>query len=151
MGLIVFVAAVGVFLVYAGFSTPLGVMGIVASIIVAVVEAILILILRSLYETRYILTDEELLIKTTKLIGGEKRIPLDMVESVEKTFIPFGIRLFGASFHGGYYKIPGLGTAFLAITNFDDGLLIKTKHRNYIITPRASVDFKEALELKIRS
>ena len=39
--------------------------------------------------------------------------------------MPFGIKLFGASFHEGYYQIPNLGRAFLAITNFHDGLLIR--------------------------
>jgi len=36
--------------------------------------------------------------------------------AVEETLIPVGIKLFEASFHGGHYKIPGLGRAFLAIT-----------------------------------
>lgn len=110
----------------------------------------MILLLRSLYRTRYILMDEEIVEKTTKLIGGSKRISLKNMESVEKTLIPFGIRLFGASFHGGYYQIPNLGRTFLAITNFHDGLLTKTKNENYIITPKNPVEFKEAIETRIR-
>ena len=89
-------------------------------------------------------------IKTTKLIGGGKRIFLKTIESLEEILIPFGVRLFGASFHGGYYQIPGLGMAFLAITNFRDGLLIKTKNGNYIITPKDPRGFKEAIETTIR-
>ena len=147
-GLATFLVALIVFFAYASFYTSLGSMGFVASIFIAVVEVIIILILRSLFKTRYVLGEDELLIKTTRLIGGEKRISLDKVESVERTLIPFGIRIFGASFHGGHYKIPGLGRAFLAITNFEDGLLIKTKHSNYIITPSNPSDFKEAIELK---
>jgi hypothetical protein len=60
--------------------------------------------------------------------------------------IPFGIKLFGASFHGGYYHIPGLGRAFLPATNFKDGLLIKTSHGSYVITPSDSLGFKETVE-----
>ncbi len=113
----------------------------------AFVEAIILSIVGSLHGTRYVLTDEELLIETGRIIGGNKRIPLDTVESVERTLIPFGIRLFGASFHGGYYQVPGLGRAFAAITNFNDGLLVKTRQGNYILTPRDPTAFKEAMKM----
>lgn len=148
--LAVFIAAVTVFLLYAAFFTPMGIVGIVASTVLAFVEVVMLLILASLYRTRYILTNEELIIKTTKLIGGGKTIPLETVKSIEKTLIPFGVKLFGASFHGGYYHIPGLGRAFLSITNFKDGLLIKTDQRNYVITPDNPLDFKEAIESRKR-
>lgn len=122
----IFIAVLIPLFAYAAFFTPIGVIGFVASITLAIVEAIIQCIVGSLHGTRYVLTDEELLIKTSRLIGGNRRIPLETVETVEQTLIPFGIRLFGASFHGGYYQIPGLGRAFLAITNFNYGLLIKT-------------------------
>jgi len=73
------------------------------------------------------------------------------VRSVEKSVIPLGIRLFGASFHGGYYHIPGLGRAFLTITNFKDGLLIKTDCGNYIITPSNPLDFKEDIQSAMKA
>ena len=149
-GIGVFIAALMVFFAFAGFFTPMGVTGIAALIVLAFVEAVMLLILGSLYRTRYVLTDEELVIKTTKLIGGNKRISLKTIKSLEETLIPFGVRLFGASFHGGYYQIPGLGRAFLAITNFNDGLLIKTRDGNYIITPKDPMGFKEAIETRIR-
>jgi len=104
---------------------------------------IIFLIFRSLFNTRYILTDEELTIETTKLIGGCKRVRLDTITSIEKTLLPLGFKLFGASFHGGYYTIPAIGRAFLAITNFEDGLLLKTNKGNYIITPRDPEHFRE--------
>jgi hypothetical protein len=148
--LVVLIAALMVFFAFAGFFTPMGVTGIAALIVLAFVEAVMLFILGSLYRTRYVLTDEELVIKTTRLIGGGKRISLNTIESLEETLIPFGVRLFGASFHGGYYQVPGLGRAFLAITNFHDGLLIKTKNGNYIITPKDFIGFKEAVETTIR-
>jgi len=147
--LVTFIAAVTAFFLYASFFTPMGTVGIAASIVSAFVGVVILLILASLYRTRYILTDEKLIIKTTKLIGGNKTIPLKTVKSIEKTMIPFGLRLFGASFHGGYYHIPSMGRAFLAITNFRDGLLLKTEHGNYVITPSKPLDFKEAVERKM--
>jgi hypothetical protein len=144
--LFIFIATIAVFFFWAAFFTPMGTLGIVASTVSTLVALIMLLILASLYRTRYILTGEELIIKTTVLIGGSKTIPLGTVRSVEKILIPFGIRLFGASFHGGYYHIPGFGRAFLAITNFKDGLLIKTDRRNFVITPSNPLGFKEAIE-----
>ncbi len=112
---------------------------------------IILRILTSLYLNRYILTDKELVIKTSILIGESKTIPLRTVRSVEKTFIPFGIKRFGASFHGGYYHIPGLGRAFLTITNFKDGLLIKTDQSNYVITPSNPMGFKKTVQNRIEN
>jgi len=135
---------------FPGFFYPDGSQGFIAgSIILVLIEPIFISIISSLYTTRYILTDDEFVIKTTVLIGGRKRVPLNEIESVEKTLIPFGFKLFGASFHGGYYSIPGLGRAFLAITNFEDGLMLKTKNRNYIITPRNPSDFQESIKSRL--
>lgn len=145
--LFVFVAAIAAFFLYTAFFTPIGlVAGLVASAGSAFVALIMLLILISLYQTRYILTDEDLIINTTILIGGSKTISLRTVRSVDKILVPFGIRLFGASFHGGYYHIPGLGRVFLAITNFRDCLLVKTDRRNYVITPSDPLGFKEAIE-----
>jgi len=149
--LLIFLTALSVFFFYAAFYTSMGIVGIAAAIVSALIGVIILLIFVSLYRTRYILTDEKLIIKTTKLIGGSKTIPLGTVKSVEKILIPFGIRLFGASFHGGYYHIPSLGRAFLTITNFRDGLLIKTDKNNYVITPSNPIGFKEAMESSKKS
>lgn len=148
--LVVFIAACAVFFAYAGFYTPMRFTGIAASIISGLVGIIIFFILRSLYRTRYVLTGRELVIETTKLIGGGKRISLGSIISLEKILIPLGIKLFGASFHGGYYQIPVIGRAFLAITNFKDGLLIRTQSGNYIITPRDPKGFKNAVEVSMR-
>ncbi|MFP3952412.1 MAG: PH domain-containing protein [Candidatus Bathyarchaeia archaeon] len=150
MGLTIFVYIVAVFFAYVWLYTPMGLEGLGASIVTGLVGVIILLILRSFYQTRYILDEGGLVITTTRLIGGDKVVPLDSVESVEKTLIPAGIKLFGASFHGGYYKIPGLGRAFLAITNFENGLLLKTTKGNFIINPRNPTKFKEKIELKTR-
>lgn len=147
--LAVFVAAVTVFFFLAAVFTPMGTTGIVAAIVSAIVGMIILLILTSLYRTRYILTDEQLIIETTKLIGGDRTVALATVKSIERTLIPFGIKLFGASFHGGHYYVPGIGRVFLTITNFRDGLLIRTRNGNYLITPSNPLGFKEAMESRV--
>jgi hypothetical protein len=149
--LFVFIAALAVFFLFAAYFTPMGEVGVIASLASLLVAAIVLTILASLYRTRYILTDRELIIETTILIGGNKSVPLEAVKSIEKTLMPFGVRLFGASFHGGYYHIPGLGRAFLSITNLSNALLIKTDKRNYIITPNRPLDFKGTMERKIEN
>jgi hypothetical protein len=142
---VVFIAVLIAFFTYAGFFTPMGILGFVAAAVVSIVEVIIVLILASIYRTRYILSNGELIIRATRLIGGSKSIRLKDVVQVEKTLIPFGLRLFGASFHGGYFKIPGLGRVFMVMTNFDDGVLIRTKQGNYIITPKKPEDFIHAI------
>jgi hypothetical protein len=146
VGFVIFIAAVIAFFTYAGFFTPMGVLGLIAAAGSSIVEVIMLLILASIYRTEYILKDGELVIRVTQFIGGSKHIHLRDVADVEETLIPFGLRLFGASFHGGYYQVPKLGRAFMAITNFDDGILIKTKRANYIITPEKPEDFMSAVK-----
>jgi len=146
IGLALFMAALIMLFIYAGFFTPMGSLGILAAAVVVAVEAVMLIIVAAIYRTRYILTDEELVIKATRLIGGQKRIPLRTIRSVERTVIPFGLKLFGASFHGGYYYIPGLGRAFMTITNFNDGVLLKTEQGNYIITPKNPESFRKTVE-----
>jgi hypothetical protein len=145
----VFIAAIIAFFGYASFFTPLGILGLVAVAVSVVVEAIMLRILASIYGTRYILTDGELIIRATRLIGGTKRVDLKDVESVNRTLIPAAVRLFGASFYGGYYYIPGFGRAFVAITNFRDGVLVETKRGNYVITPNKPEDFVKAINSQV--
>jgi len=146
VGITVFIAASAVLFGYLGLSTPMGDSGVYAAVLLLIVLGVFVLLLASLYRTRYVLDEKKLLIKTSRLIGGSKTIVLDDVVFVDKTLIPFGVRLFGASFHGGYYQVPGLGRAFMAITNYSDGLLIKTRRGNYIITPRNPTEFKAHIE-----
>ena len=114
--------------------------------VIILVEGVMLWAVASIYRTRYIVTDNELIIKTSSIIGGSKTIPLNTITSAKRTLIPFGFRLFGASFHGGHYYIPSIGRAFVAITNFRDGILIKTPNNNYIITPNNPDNFMENIE-----
>jgi Cu/Ag efflux pump CusA len=149
VAIVVFIAVIIAFFSYASFFTPMGIPGLIAFAVSVLVEAIMLSILVSIYRTKYVLTDKELIIRATNLIGGSKRIDLKDVVNVERTLIPAGVRLFGASFYGGYYYIPALGRAFLAITNFHDGILIETKRGNYIITPENPEDFVKAINAQV--
>jgi hypothetical protein len=124
-------------------------MGLAVLVVLALVEAVILSLYISLHRTRYIITKDKVIIKTSKLIGGVKEILIKDIEHIERTLIPFGLRLFGASFHGGYYYIPALGKAFLAITNFKDGLLIKAKNGNYIITPKNPKEFENEIRKRL--
>ena len=118
-------------------------------ILLVLIMPLFIMVIRSINNTKYILFNEELLIDTSSIIGGSKKIPFDEIISVERTLIPLGLKLWGASFHGGRYRIAGLGRAFMAISNMSDGVLIKTQSMNYIISPREPDDFIDSLRSRI--
>jgi hypothetical protein len=144
-GLTIFIAALTGLFAAASILTPMGAGGSAAVVGTAAVEGIIFRLWRSLYTTRYVVTEDAPLIETTKLIGGSQRIRLTAIKALERTWIPFGLKIFGASFHGGSYRILGLGTAFMAITNREDGLLIHTTKGHYIITPNAPQQFQETI------
>jgi hypothetical protein len=148
---VVFIAVLIVIFAYLAFSVaPFEL--VFASIVLVPIEAVMLSLLTSFHRTEYILTREELVIKTSRLIAltKERRVPLAKVKSVERTLIPFGLRLFGASFYGGYYYIPGLGRAFVTMTNFNDGVLLRTEDGNYIITPRNPEEFMKAIRARCK-
>jgi len=148
-GTIVFVSVIFGIVFYFIYTEepPNSLLGMIVLVsVVILVEGIMLWLLASFYTTKYILTDTELVLEAPKLIGGTKTIPLETIESMERTLIPFGFRLFGASFYGGHYYIPSIGKTFMVITNFDDGVLIKTKNGNYIITPKNPNNFIENIE-----
>jgi hypothetical protein len=119
---------------------------VVLIVVLGFVEGVMVWLAVSIHRTVYILTDNELILKAPRLIGGNKRIPLETIESIQRTLIPFGVRLFGASFYGGYYYFPNVGKAFMVITNFKDGVLIKAQYGNYVTTPRKPEDFIESIK-----
>jgi hypothetical protein len=120
---------------------------IVLAVVAPVVEGLMLWVLASLYRIRYVIMDGELVLEASSLIGGTKKISLETITSAQRTLIPFGFRLFGASFHGGHYYIPSIGRAFVAITNFRDGVLIKTTNGNCVITPNNPENFIQSIKL----
>jgi hypothetical protein len=144
IGTAVLLAALGVLFTYLYFQTQQ--VGLTVGLaVVVVVEIIIISIAVSMHRTEYTLAQNELTVRASVFIGGTKRIPLETIESIQRTLIPFGIRLFGASGYGGYYYFPSVGRTFMVITNFRDGVLIKTKQSNYLITPKNPDEFIESI------
>ncbi len=100
------------------------------------------------YRLNFIISNDALIIhgllKTHEIIFSE-------IKEVKKVPIPLGFRLFGASFLGGRYYLPGIGNATVAMTNFDDGVLISTKKGyNFVITPKNPMKFIEDLNKIIK-
>ena len=91
------------------------------------------------YKMEFTVTDKHIRIKG---VFKSHTIEKSDIKSIQKTFIPVGFRLYGASFLGGFCYIPSLGTAWVDMGNFDDGVLITTKRgKNYIITPKKPFEF----------
>jgi hypothetical protein len=146
----VLIAALGVFITYLYLETQkIGL--IIGLLVIVVVEIIIISIIVSMHRTEYALAQHELTMRASVFIGGTKRVYLETLESAERTLIPFGIRLFGATGYGGYYYFPNIGRTFMVITNFRDGVLIKTKQGNYLITPRDPDEFIEFIKKMVKS
>ena len=150
VGTLVFLVGLAVFLVLLVLQHQVTPLTLALALTPAYVSVVFIFLIRSLLSTRYVLRRECLEVKVSRLVGGSKVIPLKDVLEVKRTLIPLGFRLFGASFHGGYYYVPGLGKAFLAITNFKDGVLIRTKGLCYVITPSKPDEFMSLLKGRVK-
>jgi hypothetical protein len=100
------------------------------------------------YRLSFIISKDKL------LIGGllkRHEIMFFDIKEVKKVPIPFGFRLFGASFLGGRYYFPGVGNATVAMSNFDDGVLVSTKKGyNYVITPLNPMKFIDDMKKHIK-
>jgi len=83
-GTAVFVAVVvGItfyFSVQASAISAAGAVGLV--VVLGFVEGVMVWLAVSIHRTTYILTDDELVLKAPRLIGGNKRIPLETIESI---------------------------------------------------------------------
>ncbi|HVO85786.1 MAG TPA: PH domain-containing protein [Candidatus Eisenbacteria bacterium] len=145
IGTATLVAALALFIVYMYSQKPI-LVGLLGLVVIIVVEIIIVSITVSIYTTRYTLTQNNLILRASIFIGGTKKIPLNTIEATEKSLIPFGIRLFGASGYGGYCYFPTIGKAFVVITNFKDGVLIRAKQGIYLITPKNPDEFIESIK-----
>jgi hypothetical protein len=145
VGTATLLAALASLFIYLYLQTPM-LAGLLGLIVIIVVEIIIVSIIVSVYATHYTLTQKDLILKASIFIGGTKKVSLDTIESAERTLIPFGIRLFGASGYGGYCYFPKIGRAFVVITNLRDGVLIKTKQGIFLITPKNPDEFIESIK-----
>jgi hypothetical protein len=113
-----------------------------------IVFLIIVFTLFRAYRLSFVISKDRL------LIGGllkKHEIMFSEIKEVKKVPIPFGFRLFGASFLGGRYYLPGVGNATVAMSNFDDGVLISTKKGyNYVITPINPLKFIDDMKKHIK-
>jgi len=98
----------------------------------------------SFYKTTYVVADGMLRAWSPFTII---RIRLKDIKSVERTRIPFHVRLYGASLYSGLFYIPSMGWVKSIMTNFSDGLLITMKgNKRYLITPSHPDKFMKLLK-----
>ena len=113
-----------------------------------IVFLVIIFTLYRAYRLIFIISKDRL------VIGGLLKKHIIMfsdIKEVKKTVIPLGFRLFGASLLGGRYYFPGVGNASVAMSNFDDGVLITTKEGyNFLITPMEPLRFIDILKDEIK-
>ena len=113
-----------------------------------IVFLIIVFTLFRAYRFSFVISNDRL------LIGGllkKHEIMFSDIKDVKKVPIPFGFRLFGASFLGGRYYLPGVGNATVAMSNFDDGVLVSTKKGyNYVITPINPLKFIDDMKKHIK-
>jgi len=113
-----------------------------------IVFLIIVFTLFRAYRLSFVISKDKL------LIGGllkKHEIMFSDIKDVKKVPIPFGFRLFGASFLGGRYYLPGVGNATVAMSNFDDGVLISTKKGyNYVFTPINPLKFIDDMKKHIK-
>ena len=96
-------------------------------------------IIYRIYNMNYVISNGEITIHGA---FNKNIVKISEIEEIKRSPIPFGIRLFGGSFVGGRYYLPGIGKAWVAMTNFKDGVLIKTRSGvNYVITPKNPDEF----------
>jgi len=134
--LIIFAMIVAFSLLFSDMATP--VFAILAVTFSAVTLLIAFIMLRA-YRMKFAVTPTHVIINGVFRRSVIKRSD---IKAIEKTPIPFGFRLFGASFLGGLYYLPGIGRAWVSMGNFNDGVLITTKQGNhYVITPQKPLEF----------
>ena len=113
-----------------------------------IVFLIIVFTLFRAYRLSFVISKDRL------LIGGllkKHEIMFSEIKEVKKVPIPFGFRLFGASFLGGRYYLPGVGNATVAMSNFDDGVLVSTKRGyNFVITPLDPLKFIDNMKKHIK-
>lgn len=137
----------GILLIGIPMAADLGFLGNLAFIsLFSVIILVIIFVMFRAYRMRFTVTGSKVIVNG---VFRKSIIDISDIKSVQKTPIPFGFRLFGASFLGGWYFLPGIGKAWVAMGNFKDGVLITTKqNRYYVITPSRPLEFIKTVKGK---
>ena len=119
---------------------------IIFVIVFFIILIIIVFTLFKAYRLSFIISEERLVING---LFKKHEILFSDIKEIKKVPIPFGFRLFGASFLGGRFYLPGIGNATVAMSNFDDGVLVSTKKGyNFIITPLNPMKFINDMKKK---
>ena len=98
----------------------------------AFVVALFAVIIYSFYNTKYVIRDGVLRSWSPFMTIN---LPLRSIRRVERTRVPYHIRV-GASGYCGFFYIPGVGWTRTIMTNLADGVIIYAKDgKKYLITP----------------
>lgn len=117
---------------------------VVFLVVLSFAALVFVLFIFRAYRMKYVVKDGEL---TIHGIFRTSTVKTSEIKSAEKTLIPMGFKLFGTSFLGGLYYIPGKGKVWVAMGNFEDGVMISTKQdKHYLITPMGPEKFIKALK-----
>jgi hypothetical protein len=101
------------------------------------------LITWSFFRTKYVIHDGVLYSWSPFAII---KLKLNDIKKVERTIVPFHIRV-GASLYSGRFYVPSLGWTKSIITNLSDGVIITTKdNKRYLITPSNPDKFVKSLK-----
>ena len=113
----------------------------------ALIDMFLLYLLLRAYRTRYTLCQDDLNVYGAM---GTKKIPYGEIESIKRSAIPSGLRLYGVSFLGGWYYLPGIGRTWVSMTNFKDGILISTlDDKRYLLTPAEPERFIQSIKERV--
>jgi hypothetical protein len=113
----------------------------------ALIDLFLLYMLFRAYRTRYTLDQDDLNVYGAM---GTKKIPYGEIGSIKKSAIPSGFRLYGSSFLGGWYYLPGIGRTWVSMTNFRDGVLISTlDDKLYLVTPAEPERFIRSIKERV--
>ncbi|UCF08191.1 MAG: hypothetical protein JSW28_00415 [Thermoplasmata archaeon] len=128
--------------------SPMNTMGkVLLTVLFTGVELTLYYLLARAKRTLYTLNSHKIEISGAM---GTKTISLDQIEAIKESAIPCGLRLFGSSFLGGWYYLPGIGRVWVSMTNFRDGVLISMQdNKKYLVTPKEPQRFIETIENRI--
>ena len=114
-----------------------------------IVFLIIVYTLFKAYRLSFIISRDRLIIDG---LLKKHNIVFSDIKEVKKVPIPFGFRLFGASFLGGRYYLPGIGNATVIMSNFDDGVLVSTKKGyNFVITPKNPMEFIDNMKNRVKN
>ncbi len=113
----------------------------------ALIDLFLLYLLFRAYRTMYTLDQDDLNVYGAM---GTKKIPYGEIGSIKRSAIPSGFRLYGSSFLGGWYYLPGIGRTWVSMTNFKDGVLISTlDNKRYLVTPAEPERFVQSIKERV--